>query len=577
MPFFLKRVKDGYKVCLKNEPSTCFSKKGLTEETAKKQMKAIAIGEGKPSNKKLYDEITKKVKKEQPKHSLFRSARIQKEYKDAGGTYIGDKPGDKKGIKGWIDAKWISLNDYAHDGEIVPCGNARTEEHYGEYPLCRPLEVAKKIGRTKALKMLKAKDELKEQPLFTEKVLGTKKYNVKPDMVGGSELVGDAKPLTARLGGKVLLKKTIVDKFFPPPSDYSIYVEPFVGGGSVYFYKEKNNHKEVVNDLDPLIYNLFKGFQKYPAEKIAAVANGDYTASDFKQLAESTPRGDFDRFMKEFLMNRISYFAKSKAYGKPRINTSFEGYQERLKDTTILKKDWKLVIKNYNVGTDTFFYLDPPMAISDSSFEYGPVNMDELKKACDAIDDQGNKFLLTITSDADMFKAYEVHTVKSNIVGERTTGGQKVPIVQYFITNYHVGTSGSGKVGKTDEKKQLERGDKSSDVFMKQLEKLNISPDDYMRVAKHLAKSNNYDPDKLSFASDGDHKLVYDSPEGIRKFGKVNYGDFIIWSYLERMGKVPEGTAAKKRNVFHKSHKAMSKDYGLTKYTPNELALNINW
>jgi hypothetical protein len=43
------------------------------------------------------------------------------------------------------------------------------------------------------------------------------------------------------------------------------------------------------------------------------------------------------------------------------------------------------------------------------------------------------------------------------------------------------------------------------------------------------------------------------------------------------MGKVPKGTADQKRNTFQKSHRAMSKEYGLKKYSPNELALNINW
>ncbi len=387
----------------------------------------------------------------------------------------------------------------------------------------------------------------------------------------GGLLVGDAKPLTARLGGKTLLKKTIVDKFFPSSSSYDTYVEPFVGGGSVYFYKDKDDHKEIVNDLDPLIYTIFKGFQKFSAEKIADAVNGDYDKNEFIKITQATPNGEFGQFIKQFLINRLSYFAKSKAFGKPRINSTFEGYQERLKDAVILKTDWKKVVDKYNVGTSTFFYLDPPMAKSDSSFEYDPVDLSELKKMADKIDDQGNKFLITIPSGEDLFKSYDVHEVKTNIVGQRTRGGQTAPVNEFIITNYRPGTSGSGKP------KMVKQGDKSSDAFMKQLEKLEISPDDYMKVARHLAKSKGYEPEKLSFASDGEHKLLYDSPEGLRKFGRVNYGDFIIWSYLERMGKVPKGYADKKRNVFHKSHKAMSKEYGLKKYSPNELALNINW
>lgn len=308
MPYRLVKTPSGFKVCLKSNPSKCFSKEGLPKHRAEAQMKAIIIneGSGKPKDINLYNKIKDEVYKDQPKHSLFRSARIQKMYKDAGGTYIGDKP-EHTGLKGWFDAKWISLNDYAR-GDIVPCGSARTEENYGEYPLCRPLKVAKKLGKEKIKKLIKVKEDLEEKPLRVEKVLGTKKYNIKPEMAGG---------------------------------------------------------------------------------------------------------------------------------------------------------------------------------------------------------------------------ASDQHTKSAR--------------------------------------------------FSKQLQEIGLSPDDYMSMAKHLAKQRGYDPELLHFSSDGDHKLVYDSPEGIRRFGKVGYGDFIIWTWLEKKGKVPKGTAKKKQNVFHKSHRAMSDKYKLGKYSENELALNINW
>jgi DNA adenine methylase len=586
-----------------NEMKTFDDELAEIEQQKKRiQEEALMEGDGKPANMKLYDKIKSKVYKEQPKHSLYRSARIQREYKDAGGTYVGDKPGNK-GIKGWMDAKWISLNDYAHEGEIRPCGSVDTQEKYGEYPLCRPLKIAKKLGRhcisnadalssaksrcPKILEMLKVKDDLKEKPLITEKLFNTDRFNIQ------KEMVGLGKPLTARLGGKVLLKKAIVGKFFPNSSSYETYIEPFVGGGSVYFYKDKDDHKEIVNDLDPLIYNIFKGFQKYPAEKIADAVNGNYTVKDFNAIKASQPTDDFQKFIKLFLLNRLSYFAKSKSFGKPRINSTFEGYQERLDDATILNEDWKSVINKYNTGKDKFFYLDPPFVKSDSSFSYDAVDLNTLKKFADKIDKQGNKFLITFPARngiESIFKGYNIHHLKTKYVGQRTRGGQTIPSEETVVSNYVARpegsgrlsgansiNSGSGKFGKSDEKKALERGEKSSDAFMKQLEKLKISPDDYMTVARHLAKSKGYDPDKLAFASDGDHKLLYESPEGLRKFGKVGYGDYIIWSYLERMGKVPKGTADQKRNTFQKSHRAMSKEYGLRKYSPNELALNINW
>jgi hypothetical protein len=45
MPYDIKKVPHGYKVCKKDEPEKCFSKKPLTKERATKQRIAIIISE----------------------------------------------------------------------------------------------------------------------------------------------------------------------------------------------------------------------------------------------------------------------------------------------------------------------------------------------------------------------------------------------------------------------------------------------------------------------------------------------------------------------------------------------------
>ena len=45
MPYIIKKVKNGFKVCKKTDVDKCFSKKPLTEEMAYKQRIAIIISE----------------------------------------------------------------------------------------------------------------------------------------------------------------------------------------------------------------------------------------------------------------------------------------------------------------------------------------------------------------------------------------------------------------------------------------------------------------------------------------------------------------------------------------------------
>ena len=117
-----------------------------------------------------------------------------------------------------------------------------------------------------------------------------------------------------------------------------------------------------------------------------------------------------------------------------------------------------------------------------------------------------------------------------------------------------------------------------SESFQKQLLSLGIPPEDYLLTVKHLASKYRYDPEKVSFSLDGKHKLVYDSGgAGPVKFGAVGYGDFLIWKFLEKKGKVEKGIADKKRDTFVVSHKAMGEKYDLGNLSPNTLAIRILW
>jgi hypothetical protein len=70
MPYEIKKVSDGFKVCKKIEDKTCFSKRGLPYKNALGQMRAIIISEmgmsrktSKKSSKKTSKKSSKKTSK----------------------------------------------------------------------------------------------------------------------------------------------------------------------------------------------------------------------------------------------------------------------------------------------------------------------------------------------------------------------------------------------------------------------------------------------------------------------------------------------------------------------------------
>ena len=125
---------------------------------------------------------------------------------------------------------------------------------------------------------------------------------------------------------------------------------------------------------------------------------------------------------------------------------------------------------------------------------------------------------------------------------------------------------------------QFQGGARPSTKFDKQLRKAGIEPSSYLKEAQRRAKNAGLPYKVLGFADDGDHKLAIPNADGkMIKFGKVGYGDHLIWSHLEKAQKVPLGTADAKRNTFQKSHSKIKGDWKSDPFSPNNLALKVLW
>lgn len=117
-----------------------------------------------------------------------------------------------------------------------------------------------------------------------------------------------------------------------------------------------------------------------------------------------------------------------------------------------------------------------------------------------------------------------------------------------------------------------------SRAFRKQLRSVGVAPEKYLHIVREIADDNGYDGRALEYADDDEHKLmIYDDKGTPHRFGRVGYGDFILWSIEEAKGTVPKGFAEQKRRVFTKSHSKIKGNWKDDAYSPNNLALRILW
>ena len=243
---------------------------------------------------------------------------------------------------------------------------------------------------------------------------------------------GGVYPIITRQGGKFSSYKKVIAHF---PDNYKElkYVESFVGGGSFFFNKEPSV-KEVINDLDPIIYQIYKTVKDDP-DDVERRVNGTYNEKDFYKIKDMRPTSNIGIVVRHMLLNKLSFMGTGSIYNTTKkkvriIDVDYSYYSVRLKHTTILNEDYKKVIATHD-SKDTFFYLDPPYENTGKSInEYKDIDLEELRDILSSIN---GKFLLSINNSARvraLFRPFYITKMKTRYQMKNRS------ITELLISNY---------------------------------------------------------------------------------------------------------------------------------------------
>jgi DNA adenine methylase len=204
------------------------------------------------------------------------------------------------------------------------------------------------------------------------------------------------KPLVKWGGGKSREIKYF-DKYIP---SFDKYIEPFVGGGALYFYINHNDN--VINDIHPELINLYQQIANDNGKKIyELMSKYDNTEDDYYYIRDKfKPSNDIERAFVFFYLRKTCYRGMLRYNKKGHFNVPFgryktynyeilldKQYNRILRNTIILNTDVSEVFDMFN-DTDNFVFLDPPY---DSVFSnYGFCNYDKDKHI-----ELYNKFITT--------------------------------------------------------------------------------------------------------------------------------------------------------------------------------------
>lgn len=259
------------------------------------------------------------------------------------------------------------------------------------------------------------------------------------------------------VGGKTKLCPTILACF--PKHD--CFVEVFSGSAIVFFGKAPSK-REIVNDIHGELSHLM--------EVIAGV-QGEDIRQQFIQYVRDMPasRSTYNKWSKDgnssippALRAFKFYYCVKKGFNShpkggyeaspvkgSRYNqkTDFEPFAKRFRETNaqIENLDFRDLIPKYNREiADSFFFMDPPYFIANESnyYDYSFEEEDhlDLKKCCDDITKNDNKFLITYDDCKEAIELYNEYFIyRTDPIVYNTPDNRETrdtAKTELFITNY---------------------------------------------------------------------------------------------------------------------------------------------
>jgi DNA adenine methylase len=247
------------------------------------------------------------------------------------------------------------------------------------------------------------------------------------------------KLLFSRFGGKKQKAKSIIDYTFP---EHTTYVEPFLGSGAIFLVKNKSQ-VNVLNDLDPLVFNVFKNLMEVSDEFDSTTY--DWTPDKerwitYKETLSNKTLSPCERVFRSLYTIHHSWSGIGISYTSNRFKDGWtytkklSDYKEKMEDVIVRQQDYTEIIKEFD-GPHTLFYLDPPYEIALKKSYYKYDNSMTLVCLRDILRKVQGKFVLSLDiteQTTELFKDFHVLEVPFKYASSKT----KELKFEYIITNF---------------------------------------------------------------------------------------------------------------------------------------------
>lgn len=190
------------------------------------------------------------------------------------------------------------------------------------------------------------------------------------ELLALKEIVVQAKPILKWAGGKTQMLGDLLPKV---PTSYGRYIEPFFGGGAMFFALQPEN--AVISDSNPELINMYHEVADHVEDIIQYLKRYENTSEMFYAVRsqEWTTLPKAEAAARTIFLNRTCYNGLYRVNKKGQFNVPYGKYKNpkicdkdglraasaALKKAEILCGDYMLVLEHYAQPGD-FVFLDPP-------------------------------------------------------------------------------------------------------------------------------------------------------------------------------------------------------------------------
>jgi len=233
------------------------------------------------------------------------------------------------------------------------------------------------------------------------------------------------KPLIPYFEGKQRVADKIISKF----PDHKTFVEPFAGGGAVY-WKNTIADKFVVNDKNKDVCTLYKTAKNNPGNLKKCDLN-NMNKEKFDRLKNKSNKSACEviKLHKHgFSGSPRNYLEKNRTFK----NHMTEEQSKKLKKTTVLCQDYKKVMEKYD-SKNTLHYLDPPYVKAGKEYISHGVTP---KEVCDVAKKMKGKVVISYDDCSEVKKSCKGLKFRKIKFPYSSSFGKNKEATELLITNY---------------------------------------------------------------------------------------------------------------------------------------------